>query len=671
MKYLGSILCVEGFELIRSDKNPNGFLDKYKYDDWRKARKINVHGNGGNGRTVFIEYESLPEIYKNLVKEKICGGADPYEYMMKQPIRDLIKPDLKAIHFFDKYRKTDGSPLASKLQNEYSNDAAILNCFQSLLSDKKKLKKDFNTTIEMFWAIAIETVGAVAAKFPNTLPTSEKRLKERYNAYKNEGYEALISKRVGNDNRRKVDNKVEVLILSLYAQYNKPYAKEVREKYMRFLQGEIEIIDVNTGEMLNRNDFYKDGEPVIISESTVHNYLNYPHNRPIVDSVRMSDFEFKNFHRPHHHRHAPVYAFSKITMDDQDIPFKMHNNDRVKSYKIMDVASGCIIGTSFGRDKNAGLFLEAIVDMFRLIASRNWGMPGEIEVEHHISSSFRDTILNDGTLFPFVRFCNPRNPQEKRAEHFIRGFKYGKQKKVDGFQHRPFAKLEVNRFNEDADKVRYSFDEIVGNEKEMIKEWNNDPHHDQKKYPGMTRWQVLCEMQNPNLLTANISSVLKHIGQHTPTSIRRNMYCSVQYGKYTIPSGDCLKLLTANNYEVDAYYLPDADGLINEVHLFQNGNFICTASKQKTYNESSFEQSEADKNEYKNQAAYVARFDKKVKDGKSSLQNITVMKNTAPLISNEEPVKELVNTIINNEEMNDMNDEHDADYWNNKAISDL
>ncbi|HEY4195236.1 MAG TPA: hypothetical protein VGM63_06860, partial [Mucilaginibacter sp.] len=408
MKYLnGNILCLEGFEFVK-DKNQNGLVPKGTYDSLKAKGKIVIHGRGGNGGGVLIEYESLPAAYKILVNSKF---GNPYEYMAKQPILDLIAPDSKAIDFFERYRKQDGFPLKPKCRIEYANSAAILNALQYLLKDKKALKNTFNISLGDFWQYASEIVKEVADRLPNSLPASSRRLKPLYKEYLKEGYKVLINGRIGNDYSRKVGEDLERLILSLYIS-GKPYSKEVHEAYLRFIAGELEVVDISSGELFSREQFYKSGQPIEISDTTVWAYINKPANRITVDKIRTGALEFSNTHAPHSHRHSPVYAFSKLSMDDLELPFKLPNGKRVKAYQIIDVASGCIVGKSFGVDKNRGLFMEAVHDMFRLIVNKGWGMPAEIEVEHHIANTFTDDLLKEGNVFPFVRFCRPRNPQE-------------------------------------------------------------------------------------------------------------------------------------------------------------------------------------------------------------------------------------------------------------------
>ena len=55
-----------------------------------------------------------------------------------------------------------------------------------------------------------------------------------------------------------------------------------------------------------------------------------------------------------------------------------------------------------------------------------------------------------------------------------------------------------------------------------IDEYNNQLHPNQKRYPGMTRWDVFCKMQNPNLRPWDKAVLYRYIGFHTNTPIRNS-----------------------------------------------------------------------------------------------------------------------------------------------------
>ncbi|PZP39452.1 MAG: hypothetical protein DI598_19950, partial [Pseudopedobacter saltans] len=189
MKLIDNILYIEGSEFIKTDKNPDGLIPKNNWDNIRKGKgfgkDISIIGRGGNGNEVLIEFESLPPVYQSLVQERLCNGADPYQYAAKQPLRDMVKPDPKARQFFENYELPNGDQLSDEYKLHWSNGAAILNAFAALLADKRKLKKDWNISIGDFWKLATELVkdAYIMRRFPHSLPSSERHLKPRFNAF--------------------------------------------------------------------------------------------------------------------------------------------------------------------------------------------------------------------------------------------------------------------------------------------------------------------------------------------------------------------------------------------------------------------------------------------------------------------------------------------------------
>lgn len=162
----------------------------------------------------------------------------------------------------------------------------------------------------------------------------------------------------------------------------------------------------------------------------------------------------------------------------------------------------------------------------------------------------------------------------------------------------------------------YAYDELVADDIRAINEYNGQLHPNQKKYPGMTRWDVLCARQNPNLAPWDKALLYRYIGYKAETTIRQNMYLTVQYGQFRLPEPETIAKLEPRNYKVEAYYLPDTDGNISEVYIYQHGRYIATCRPITRYNEATAEQTEADKAAYTEQAKYVAKFDKMIKDGK-------------------------------------------------------
>ena len=649
MEYYGKILCISYNDLIYDDRPVmvNGKADYSRsrtlkgvhpstlseeelapilsvpnYKKLAAKKEINVVRPGkGLGSYALVEIATMPLRFQERIKLK-------YGDMKEDVIRNWLSHyhiDAKAREFYTRFRFDNGDALPPEHIQEYTVNASVIEAVMRAMEDATFMRKAMKAG-PVNWGELAGAISYYQAEFGHTLPVSSNRFKKRVNDFKANGYESLISRKFMNQNRRKVTYDIERLLLSIDAQPEQPFNTTVWEQYNMFVQGDLELYDPETGEVLNPADFTdKDGNPLVLSPATVANYLNNPKNKALRGKLHMSQWDFNNAYRPYHLRSIGEYALSKVSLDDRDLPRPMKDGNRVKAYYAYDVVSGAVVGYAYNRYKTTELFLDCMRNMFQTLDRNGMYIPAELEVEHHLVSDFADGLMQAGTVFPLIRWCNPGNSREKRAEHKNREKKYGVEKRTQVGIGRWYAKLEANRPKEEkvydeknnTYKVKtYSYEELVADDIRAIQTFNAQPHPNQKRYPGMSRWDVLCAHQNPNLAPWDKAVLYRFIGQHTETTIRQNTYCTVMYNQYGLPSPEIIEKLEPRNYKVDAYYLPDADGTINEVYIYQNGRYIATCKAVARYNENTAEQTEADKAAYTEQAKYVAKFDKMMKDGK-------------------------------------------------------
>ena len=79
------------------------------------------------------------------------------------------------------------------------------------------------------------------------------------------------------------------------------------------------------------------------------------------------------------------------------------------------------------------------------------------------------------------------------------------------------------------DREYFSYEQLVADDRRDNAEWNNSLHPNQKKYPGMTRLQVLMANINPTLRKYDKLTLSRFIGERVETSIRRNSTVRVAY----------------------------------------------------------------------------------------------------------------------------------------------
>lgn len=642
MEFFDNKLCISVREL-----EADGILTQdYCRQLAARNRLKMARSGGGKGNYALVVVDSLPTEYQDQVNEKHPGGA---AILLRGWIISNYELDQAAVAFFMDWAARQSSDKASdELARKYAVNASVLNTCIRLYNRSRDYRKLMGEKYD--WSMMAATIETLREEFGHDLPASTLRFRKKVNEYKQYGYECLISGKFGNQIARKVDHKTERLICSIAVLPNKPFNSNVHEMYMSFVCGELDVYDLSTGEICNPDDFTdKNGDPKELSESTIRNVLNKPSNKLLVEHALSSYTTFMHEQMPHVHRHNGEFSLSQITMDDVDLTRKLKDTkQRVHAYYAYDVVSQCVVGASYGRKKDQMLVVDCFRDMFRLIERNGWGIPAGIEVENHLMSEYKEGFLQAGVAFNFVHFCAPQNSQEKYAEplngakkrsvihknHAGIGRFYGKGK------WRTEYKKVSDEFNDTyEDREYFSFEQLVADDRRDSAEWNNTLHPNQKKYPGMTRWQVLMANINPTLHKYDKLTLSRFIGERVETSIRRNSTVRVAYEDWWLSDTSVLERLQPNDYKVTAYYLPDEEGKPTDVYIFQGDRYIDKVEKVETYNRVLAEQTEEDVVNYIEQQKKISSFGKYVRD--NAIGQVGVAAKTEQP-AEEEPVENLL-----------------------------
>ena len=623
MEYYGGRYCVSVHDIVG-----NGLISADLCRQWAVRGKIEVARPAhGKGNYALIVFDSLPSRVKDGLRKL---HPNEKQHHLCAWVMSNYEEDTAAVAFFHS-RKQAGVELPSDKIREYVVNASVLNTCIKLYDRAATAQKMFGGSYN--WEEMAAAIESLKAQFGHTLPTSTLRFRKKVNDYKREGYGCLISGKFGNQSARRVTLKVERLVVSIACQENQPYNKSVWEQYIMFITGELDVWSYITGELYNPDDFVdKDGEPLHLSESTINNILNKPSNKMLIEQRLRSRTTFMHEQMPHVHRHGGNFSLSQITMDDVDLKRRMPGNRRVHVYRAWDVVSQCVVGVSYAREKKEFLVVDCFRDMFRLCAKQGWGMPAGIEVENHLMTQYKDGFLQAGVAFSWVHFCAAQNSQEKYAEPLNSSFGkflHGRHEGQGRFYLKGKNRIDQKKVSDETnelweDKKYYEWDELVADDRADVYAWNHQLHPNQKKYPGMTRWDVLCECVNPNLHPLDNMALARYIGERVETSIRRNSTVRVAHEDWWLSDTSVLEKLRPNDYQVTAYYMPDEEGKPTEVFIYQGDKYIDTVEKVDTYNRVMAEQTEEDVVKYIEQQKKISKFSKYVRD--HAIEQVGVMK---------------------------------------------
>lgn len=213
MEYYKKTLCVTYEELTDGD-DPVIKPSTLKVNIFR-GNIQRAHRGGGEGSRALIVYSSLPEKYQS---RYVAKYGDPEEVLKRQHMKDMVKIDEEARKFYESYTydlNGTASPLSTKLVNEYTLNASVLNALVADLEDKGLLIRLHNNCRRDLWAAVAANSENLRDIYGHTLPANATRLKEKIRQYRKESYAALISGKVGNKSTLKITPEAGAFLVAL------------------------------------------------------------------------------------------------------------------------------------------------------------------------------------------------------------------------------------------------------------------------------------------------------------------------------------------------------------------------------------------------------------------------------------------------------------------------
>lgn len=169
----------------------------------------------GLGNKALVEFDSIPERFRVQIV-KILG------YPPKKNIQNLIlnfyKDDYEAVDFFAYYLLDDYRTLSTEKQEEYVKNAQMLQALEQYVKETISFVRSRNGKrgLTEIWKDAATAVADVKDQIGHSLPKSSRRLKEKLEEFKKDGYSSLVSDNFGNKKAVAVkDDNQEALLRTL------------------------------------------------------------------------------------------------------------------------------------------------------------------------------------------------------------------------------------------------------------------------------------------------------------------------------------------------------------------------------------------------------------------------------------------------------------------------
>lgn len=218
MRVPDNILTVTYTNLTRSD-NGEAVMGRECYNSLVRRHRINVVVRGGGlGKVAEVEWMSLPDRFK---VKYIAKYGDPEEAQLRQ--NSMITFDEKARVFFAQYKLPDGSPLKEDKQQEYMENASVLNKMIEMETVQRRQRAQRGNRTPVSWENIMEQCEQFRENYGHTLPKNAARLREKMRQYSREGYECLVSGKLGNANTTKITDEVAEWLLAHKASVNPVY----------------------------------------------------------------------------------------------------------------------------------------------------------------------------------------------------------------------------------------------------------------------------------------------------------------------------------------------------------------------------------------------------------------------------------------------------------------
>ena len=586
----------------------------------RRGQLKVVRRGKGKGSSVLIDYNSLPVALRDKVDRRL-GTDAVHVATIKKWFSEHYRRDRGAMEYYPKRLRELNLSLSleriAQLAEEYTANASVLMAVKSLQADIRLLKRVMGGSKVVRWEQLASAISYYKQEVGHTLPQSAPRFRKALREFDEHGYESLISKKFGNQQTRKVDRDTLYLLLALDNDDTRPYNSTVAERYNNFVEGLLTVYNPETGELYDPSKYKS------LSETTVANYLSTPEAKALRGKVHDDYQTWRGKNQPFVLRKRPTMSLSKISLDDRDLKIKVNWREQgiseivsLKIYIAYDLASQAIIGYSFSGKKRHDIFIGCLRSTFRTLLANNLPCPYEAEVEQHLVSDFKESIMRPGALFPEPYFLAPGNSQAKGAEHMNRLFKYQTEKEYIPNTGRHYARLDANQTNEEKsfdehnDRFKakvWAYEDAVAFYEGLIYEYNHSPHSNTAYWGGRTRWEVLMESVNPQLAAIDTHKLATLIGEHRSTSVRRG-HIKANYRSFAL-SPEGVGKLKSRDGKVDAYWWEQVEGEMGEVHIYEGGRYIETAEEICRVNEAKAEQTDEDRHLLHQQLQRVKAYD--------------------------------------------------------------
>lgn len=161
-------------------------------------------------------WSSIPEKYR---RRFVATYGDPEEKMREAMTKASIKIDAKAREFYEAYTYMDKDGqerhLTEKMIEEYTINASVLGELEKMAARRQAIRSSLNAPMSGAWDLILDSSERMRESYGHTLPGTLARLKTRLKAWKSDGYQSVVSGKLGNSSALKITGDFLKLIVAL------------------------------------------------------------------------------------------------------------------------------------------------------------------------------------------------------------------------------------------------------------------------------------------------------------------------------------------------------------------------------------------------------------------------------------------------------------------------
>ena len=149
----------------------------------------------GDSGTVCVEQ------YSGEVQTAVCG--------------DIRRPRRKDARGYDEGKDGQERHLTEKMIEEYTINASVLGELEKMAARRQAIRSSLNAPMSGAWDLILDSSERMRESYGHTLPGTLARLKTRLKAWKADGYQSVVSGKLGNSSALKITGEFLKLIVAL------------------------------------------------------------------------------------------------------------------------------------------------------------------------------------------------------------------------------------------------------------------------------------------------------------------------------------------------------------------------------------------------------------------------------------------------------------------------